>query len=439
MVFRWIKRILPDSLYGRAALILILPVLTLQLVVSIVFIQRHFEGVTSQMTRNVLDEMRYLVNRLDAEPDLQSAQALAAELAPALGLSVVLPSELWFTDDRNTFDLSGRVVISTLRARLRSATGIDLVSNPKQVRVSVDTANGGMILVLPRSQVSASNPHQLLVLMIFTGVLMTMISILFLRNQIRPIRRLAKAAEAFGMGRHTAYRPSGALEVRSAGTAFLDMRDRIEHQIEQRTLMLSGVSHDLRTPLTRLKLEISMLDETEETEDMQRDVRDMEHLIDEFLTFARGDALDDPEAVDITDLVARTVENSVRGGQDVSLVHREETGLMMARPVAVTRAVENLIGNAVHYGARAEVQVHLLPGQVRVRVEDDGPGIPEARREEAMRPFTRLDPSRNQNTRSGVGLGLAIASDIARKHGGSVDLGTSQRLGGLQADLLLAR
>ncbi|OSP53848.1 ATP-binding protein [Pseudoruegeria sp. SK021] len=439
MLFQWIKRYLPDSLYGRAALILILPVVSMQLVVSIMFIQRHFEGVTSQMTRNIVPEIRYLIRELDVQPDLPTAQAVAVDLGKALSLTVSMPADLNTSDKRGFFDLSGRVVIETLRARLPTVTGVDLVSDTRQVRVSLSTLNGGVELRVPRDQVSATNPHQLLVLMVATGVLMTLISILFLRNQIRPIRRLARAAEAFGMGRHTAYRPSGALEVRAAGAAFLDMRDRIERQIEQRTLMLSGISHDLRTPLTRLKLAISMQEETDDTEDMQRDVRDMERLIDEFLAFARGDALDDAVEVDVAALTAEVVANAVRGGQAVQIAHMDQTGLVLARPLAVTRALENLIGNAVRYGHRADVRVELLSGFVRIRVEDDGPGIPAEQRTNAIKPFARLDPSRNQNSGSGVGLGLAIASDIARKHGGSLQLGQSERLGGLRADILLAR
>ncbi|WP_193141130.1 MULTISPECIES: ATP-binding protein [unclassified Meridianimarinicoccus] len=439
MLFAWLKHSLPRSLYGRAALILILPVFSLQLVVSIVFIQRHFEGVTRQMTRNVLAETRYLVDSVNAAPDLAAAQALVDELGPALELAVFLPAPLRDGDTRAFYDLSGRVVIETLHRRLTGVSGIDLTSNQREVQVSIDTVHGGMDLRMPRGRVSASNPHQLLVLMIATGVLMTLISFIFLRNQLRPIKRLARAADAFGKGRHVYYRPTGASEVRLAGQAFLDMRSRIERQMEQRTLMLSGVSHDLRTPLTRLKLALGMMDDTEETDAMRRDVQDMQHLVDEFLNFVRGDALDDAEATDLTELVRDCADSARRGGHAVDLYQLDETGDVTIRPMAISRALENLIGNAVRYGTMAAVTVVVREGTVCIRVEDDGPGIPEDKFKDALKPFAQLDAARNQDRGTGVGLGLAIASDIARRHGGRLHLGRSARLGGLQAELIVAR
>lgn len=435
----WHKKYLPRSLYGRAALILILPVVTIQLVVSIVFIQRHFEGVTYQMTRNVLAEVNYLVNQTAVTPDLAMAVIVAERLGDQLDFGVRLPVPLDYEDRRNAYDLSGRVVIRTLRDQLANVTGVDLTTDWRTVIVSVETPHGGMQLLLPRSRVSASNPHQLLVLMILTSVLMTLIAFIFLRNQLRPIARLARASDAFGKGRHIHYKPSGAREVRLAGQAFLDMRARIERQIEQRTLMLSGVSHDLRTPLTRLSLALSMLEDDDEAAAMQRDVKEMERLVDEFLSFARGDALDDPELVDAAALTRDVVEDAHRAGQAVALAEVTETGEVTMRPQAITRALENLIGNAVRYGEAAWVSVTPMSRSIRFRVEDNGPGIPENLHDQAVKPFARLDPARSQSRGSGVGLGLSIAADIARRHGGSLKLGRSEAYGGLRADLILAR
>lgn len=439
MRLAFLKPALPRSLYGRAALILILPVITLQLVVSVVFIQRHFEDVTRQMTRNVLAEVRYVLDRIAMAPDVEAAQALAGELGPGLELDVALPRELEPGYARVFYDLSGRVVIAVLRDRLPGLVGVDLRSNLREVRLSVESRHGGVIMRLSRERVSASNPHQLIVWMIFTGALMTAISIIFLRNQLRPIRRLARAADAFGKGQHIPYAPLGASEVRAAGSAFLDMRARIERHIEQRTLMLSGISHDLRTPLTRLRLGLALLEPSEDVEAMLRDVDDMERLVDEFLDFARGDALDAANLVDLAALVRRIVEDARRSGQNVVAGEIDETGPVPLRPLAVTRATENLLGNAVRYGRRAQVSLALLPDAVRLRVEDDGPGIPPELIDQALKPFARLDPARNQDRAAGVGLGLAIAADIARRHGGRLDLGRSSDLGGLRADLVLAR
>jgi two-component system osmolarity sensor histidine kinase EnvZ len=251
---------------------------------------------------------------------------------------------------------------------------------------------------------------------------------------------LARASEAFGRGRHLPYTPAGAVEVRSAGNAFIDMRARIERQIEQRTLMLSGVSHDLRTPLTRMRLELSML-EDDLAAPLLQDVDDMQRMLDEFLNFAKGSSEGVPKLVDPHDLVATLVKEAERAGQNVTLLPSEGTGKgrVMLREVAMRRAVDNLISNAVRYGARAEVSVMLSDKTLRIRVDDDGPGIPEDRRQEATRPFTRLDPARNQDKGSGVGLGLAIATDIARAHGGVLRLGEATRLGGLRADIVIAR
>lgn len=439
MLSRWIKNVMPRGLYGRAALILILPIVTIQLVVSIAFIQRHFEDVTRQMTENVVQDVALILDRVNRAPDLSVAQAQAAEFAGPLSLSVTLPAPAAEGDSRVFYDLSGRVVIATLRGTFPTIGAIDLY-DLKTVRITLGTEYGPMQVELPRRRVSASNPHQLLVLMLVTGLLMTTIAFIFLRNQIRPIRRLAVAAEAFGKGRVVTYRPTGATEVRAAGNAFLDMRARIERQIEQRTLLLSGVSHDLRTPLTRLKLGLSMLDTDEEVEALRRDTAEMEGLLDSFLSFVRDEAQDEvPVPTDPVALLRTVVEDARRGGQNVSLHAVEGAGTAPLRAVAVRRALANLIGNAVRYGTRAEVSVAISDRAVRFSVEDDGPGIPKDRREEAMRPFTRLDRARNQNLGTGVGLGLAITADIARGHGGTLRLTESERLGGLRADLVLAR
>jgi two-component system osmolarity sensor histidine kinase EnvZ len=310
----------------------------------------------------------------------------------------------------------------------------------REVTVYVQSSHGLIRIGFDRRRISAANPHQLFVYTIAFGVLMTLIASIYLRNQLRPIKRLARAAEAFGRGRHMPYSPAGAVELRAAGSAFVDMRHRIERHIEQRTLMLSGVSHDLRTPLTRLRLGLAMLDE-DEAEPLLRDVADMQGMLDEFLDFAKGAAEGEPEQVDPIAMVEGIVEGARRAGRDVTLMVRDGSGqgTVQLREVAMRRAIDNLISNGVRYGARAEVSVMLSDKTLRIRVEDDGPGIPQSQREQATRPFTRLDPSRNQDKGGGVGLGLAIAVDVARSHGGVLRLGASERMGGLRADIVIAR
>lgn len=440
-----LKTYMPRSLYGRAALILILPVVVIQLVVSVIFIQRHFDGVTRQMSKSVSLEVQFLLSEVDSAPDLTSAQSRAADVGAGLGMAVFLPAEAPSlgvppaSDQRDPLDLSGREIGSSLHEALPDLIVVDLLANPRVVKLWLNTQYGRMLAEVPRLRISASNPHQLLVIMLLASVLMTAVAFVFLRNQLVPITRMAAAAEAFGRGQNLPYKPRGALEVRAAGMAFLDMRARIERQIEQRTLMLSGVSHDLRGPLTRLKLGLSMLPEDEETQALLGDVDDMERLVNEFLAFARGDAMEDTVLTDPIELVTQLVEKARRGGLAVTLGPCEGAGQVALRPQAVTRALDNLIGNAVRYGRRAEVSAVMTERSLRLVVEDDGPGIPAHRREEALLPFTRLDAARNPNQGGGVGLGLSIAFDIARNHGGTLRLGQSETLGGLKAELVLAR
>jgi two-component system osmolarity sensor histidine kinase EnvZ len=433
--FAWLKRLAPRGIYARAALILVLPVLAVQLVVSSVFIQRHYENVTAQMALALSYDLNLILDRYETE-------GAAAGMATARALSVQVDMDTrGLTEDRRVFyDLSGAVMTDVFRRRLPDLLAVDLTERHNLVVIAIGASGGrpAMDFVLDRDRVAPSNPHQLLVIMVSTGILMTGLAYLFLRNQLRPIRRLAAAAEAFGMGRHVPYKPAGADEVRSAGRAFLDMRARIQGQIEQRTMMLSGVSHDLRTPLTRMRLGLSMLD-GDDVADLERDVDEMEGLLDTFLDFARGEALDDPDESDPAALARDVVEAARRGGGDIVYDGPETADTVQMRPMAVQRALTNLVSNALRYGRHARVSVTLLDSAVRFSVEDDGPGIPPESRADAVQPFIRLDSARNQDQGSGVGLGLAIASDIAKRHGGTLRLGESAGLGGLRVDLVLPR
>ncbi|WP_460273778.1 ATP-binding protein [Celeribacter sp. ULVN23_4] len=443
MFFNWLKRYLPRGLYARAALILLVPVVVIQLVVMIAFSQRYFQDVTRQLTQGVVGEIRLYIGSIEnmTEPQLS---VVVSELDHRLGFETERGAADPVKDSRLWYDVSARVINNDLRASIPGLEGVDFATDTRQVFLSVMTDQGRLSIELPRRRASASNPHQLLVLTALTGILMTVIAFIFLRNQLRPIRHLARVAEAFGRGENKSYRPAGALEVRSAGTAFLNMRARIERQIEQRTLMLSGVSHDLRTPLTRIRLGLSMLDvpksDAGEITAMQADLDEMEKLIDTFLDFARSDATEEPRPVDLKTLMREAVARSERAGAQVEIADMpSETVELMARPAALSRALDNLLSNAKRYGTRTRISVHLFERAAVISVEDDGPGISPEARDRALQPFVRLDASRNQNRGSGVGLGLAIAHDVARRHGGTLRLGESDALGGLKADLVLAR
>ncbi|MGR3468328.1 MAG: ATP-binding protein [Shimia sp.] len=355
-----------------------------------------------------------------------------------LDLSVVTPGAGPGKDRRPLFDISGRTVIQVLRARY-DVISVDL-SAERDVTVTLRHAGRTLALGFSRSRVEARNPHQLLVIMLLAGLVLTLVAFNFMRIQLRPILRLAEVAEAFGRGQTKPYRPSGAREVRAAGQAFLDMRARLERQIEQRTLLLSGVSHDLRTPLTRLRLGLSMLPaDDEEVADLIRDTEDMQRMLDAFLDFARDGMAEEVAATDPIALVRQVVEDAQRGGGRIALEAPETGPTMALRPVSLKRAVQNLVSNAVRHGARCEVAVAVTPRALTISVSDDGPGIPDDEREAALRPFTRLGAERDQNKGGSVGLGLAIVADVVRRHGGTLRLGESTELGGLRADMVLPR
>ena len=440
----WLKGFLPRGLYGRAALILFLPVVVVTLVVSVMFLQRHFEDVTRQMTSSMARELAFVVARIDRAGGQRDA---GREIAVPLDVTISEPMGDRQGDSRRFYDFSGRIVIEVLRETLPAIQAIDLASDEKRVIVTLDGQAGPYALAFDRRRVSASNPHQLLVLMVFTSFLMTGIATIFLRNQLRPIRRLAEAAEDYGKGRIVPYRPSGASEVRSAGTAFLDMRNRLERQNEQRKLMLSGISHDLRTPLTRLRLGLSMMSpdmppDDEDLRAMETDIAEMNRMVDAFLDYARDEAQDSPpQPVPVAEFLEAMLADAQRAGQKVTLrrLDGDAAGRATFRPDMLRRALENLIGNAARYGTRAELDATLGPRSLRIGVEDDGPGIPDDSLDMALRPFTRLDPARGRNSGGGAGLGLAIAADVARAHGGQLRLGRGQRLGGLRAEIVIPR
>lgn len=432
-MFHWLKRYLPKGLYWRAALILVLPVFLLQIIVSFVFIQRHFEGVTIQLTRGVLDDVSYI-------EELITTQGVSDAIETANALRIVLePVDAPFLNQtRRFYDLSGLIVIRELH-KLPSIGAIDL-PNDEHVILGLTVDGDYYRVTVLRQRVSASNPHQLIVNMVFFGILLTVIAFLYLRNQLRPITRLARAADAFGRGVHVPYRPSGAIEVRAAGRAFLDMRSRIERHIEQRTLILSGVSHDLRTPLTRLKLGLSLLSDQDRAP-LEKDVEDMRVLLDEFLIFAKslGEDSGVPELVNPATIIHTLVNDYARLGKIIEQPVDALPNLsFMARPVAIKRALENLLNNAFRYGDRVMLRCVVTKTQIIFEVHDNGPGIPSEKFGDALKPFHRLDPARNQNKGAGVGLGLPITEDIARAHGGWLELGHSADFGGLLARMYIA-
>ena len=425
---------MPKRLYWRAAFILLFPVIFLQLIVSVVIIKRHFEGVTEQMTGTVASQIKLIATTVEAaEIDA------AIELSEALNMKLLaVESDTSIgSNSKRFYDVSGIVVIRELY-KLKWVQNVDLLDDD-YVTVTLRLADMIFQLQFDRARVSASNPHQLIVNMVVFGAFFTLIAFMYLRNQLRPITRLAVAAEAFGRGQTVPYTASGAIEVKAAGNAFLEMRNRIERHIEQRTMILSGVSHDLRTPLTRLKLGISLLD-SDDKEPLERDLEEMRLMLDEFLTFAKAQDNEQSnfELLTVSSILDSLKDDYQRSNAKLQVANNITTGSYLMRPSLIRRALDNIIGNALRYGTLANLKVTIDNEHINFIVEDDGPGIPAEMRPEALKPFSRLDPARNQDKGMGVGLGLPIASDIAQAHGGSLRLLKSDKYGGLRAEFKIA-
>ncbi|MEM7177244.1 MAG: ATP-binding protein [Pseudomonadota bacterium] len=439
-----LKPYLPNSLFWRAFLILVVPILLLQAVIAVIFIQRHYDGVTGQMAASVAREINFAIDTVDNSVSGDHLDTRLDQIGRSLDLTIGLDEGALFIspDSRDIFDLTGSVIAETLRDNIRNRVTLDFESIRKHVDVRIDTSRGVLRVLVPRRRMNAANPHLLLVWMIVTALALTTVATVFLRNQVKPIRDLAKSATAFGHGRSEEFRPTGAEEVRRAGQAFLDMRSRIERQIEQRTRMLSGVSHDLRTPLTRMRLALAFVEENPETAELVRDVDEMEHMLEAFLSFARGEDRETSEPCSPVELAQEVADDARRQGHAIKLFTEIETPdkrEVDMRRAAMKRCLTNLVINAATYGTKVSLTTRLTRRYMEYIVEDDGPGIPPEKRDEVMRPFTRLDESRNQNIASGVGLGLSIALDVARSHGGSLRLGDSAELGGLSASVVLPR
>jgi two-component system osmolarity sensor histidine kinase EnvZ len=310
---------------------------------------------------------------------------------------------------------------------------VDSQSRERDVIIDVQLSNGVLHVVTTRKRLFSSTAYVFVIWMVGTSLILFGLATIFMRNQVKPIRRLAVAADNFGKGRDVSvFKPEGATEVRQAAAAFLAMRERIIRQINQRTDMLSGVSHDLRTPLTRMKLQLELLSDAEGAQDLKADIADMERMLEGYLAFARGEGAEEPKPTDLAALLEEATAQARRKGGVIDL-HTEGTLTVPVRPNAFKRCLTNLIDNAIQYGDHVSVRAGHRGDAIEITVDDDGPGIPEDKRDEVFKPFYRLDGSRNPGT-GGVGLGLTIARDVLRGHGGDIHLSASPN-GGLRARL----
>ncbi len=435
------KRILPRTLLGRSLLIIVMPLVLLQVISTWVFFDRHYDTTTKRLAQGLAGDVAIVVQMMIRNPGaVERGQVFRlAQRSMHLDLTFVENARLPQITPSKSFNIFTSLLDRKLSGALESYVGrpflIDTRSLKKQVEIQVQLADGVLRVMVPRARLFSSTTYIFIMWMVGSSIVLFLVAMIFMRNQVRPIRRLAMAAERFGKGQDVAdFKPEGATEVRQAATAFLRMRERIKRQITQRTEILAGVSHDLRTPLTRMKLELAMLGGHSARGNLEADVAEMEHMVEGYLAFARGEGAENPEPTDVSGLLRDVVGQMRREGRVVDL-HVEKTMTVPLRRQTMRRCLSNLIGNAQRYGNHVSVSAGQHKKSIEIIIDDDGPGIPLDKREDVFKPFFRLEQSRNPET-GGVGLGLTIARDVVRNHGGDLMLEDAPG-GGLRARIRL--
>ena len=413
---KFLKSLLPYSLFGRALLILVVPTVLIQLSTAYFFLERHVDNVTRHMGNALAGEILFFNDLLQVTPE-DKKQALIKNFSERTGISVKLERRGELGEGVSSEEYAE--FQQHLAARLTQNFRFRKLEESGEVELAVQTRGGVVIYAATLKRLENRTTMLVLLTMAGASAVFLCIAVLFLRNQIRPITRLAEAAESFGRGVEVpGFRPQGAREVRRAAKAFIIMRERLKRQMAARTQMLNGISHDLRTPLTRMKLELAMLPDTEQTRELGEDVEQMQQMLQEYLDFARGEAREEPVETDLSALLQEIIGDYQRTGAAIQIVENNPCKAWL-RPPDIRRVVQNIVDNALRYGTKAEISLHKTGQHAEIMVDDNGPGVPPEQRLEIFRPFTRLDPSRNLQT-GGVGLGLAIARDITLAHGGSI-------------------
>jgi len=432
---------LPRTLLGRSLLIIVSPLVLLQVISTWVFFDRHYDTTTKRLAQGLAGDISAVVHLLEREPSaagrLQTFRLASNTMRLSLGFSE--GGRLPTNTTRASLNIFTNILDRKLTQALDDFVGrpflIDTRSLEDDVEIQVQLADGVLRVIAPRSRLFSPTTYIFIMWMVGSSIVLFGVAVIFMRNQVKPLRRLAQAADSFGKGRDvTDFKPEGATEVRQAAAAFLRMRDRIRRQIDQRTEFLAGVSHDLRTPLTRMKLQLALLRDVPEAQNLNSDVTEMERMVEGYLAFARGEGAEQMQPSEIADLLREVVGQTRRDGVIIDL-HVEEATILPLRREAMRRCLTNLISNAGRHGTHVSVRAGRRRRAVEITVDDDGPGIPADRREDVFRPFFRLEQSRNPAT-GGVGLGLSIARDVVRNHGGELTLEDAPG-GGLRARIWL--
>ena len=434
-----IKNILPQTLFGRALLIIVTPLILMQAISTFVFFDRHWDTMTRRLAHTLAGDIAFIVDSLTPLPKQLDLNQIFLKADDILHIRLTYSPEEILVKKKpfQQWDRVRKSLRDALKERVRRPFSIDTIKKERRIEIKVQLPQGLLNVNVHEKRLYSSTPYIFLMWMIGSSLVLFAIAIIFMRNQIRPIRRLAIAARSFGMGRGSSeIKPSGAKEVRQATQAFRQMRERISRQFAQRTEMLAGVSHDLRTPLTRMKLQIEMLERTPETRELQDDIQEMERMIDGYLTFARGEGSESLSKINLASLIEEIISTERRDGSLINFVNKSKTiKSVTLRPQAIKRAITNLIINSKKYAETIKVEFEYNSEHAIITIDDNGPGIKPEHRDDVFKAFFRLDPSRNTDT-GGTGLGLTIAKDIVQSHGGDLLLSEAS-LGGLRATITL--
>ena len=425
-----IKQFLPRSLFGRSVMIIVTPLVLLQVVSTWIFYDRHWATITRRLASAVAGEIASVIDNRHNFPGEKNQNWVFHSAGTNLGLRIkvrkddILPNYPQTTGSSTLDKLLG----NALRDQVRRPFHMDTISHRKKVRIEVQLPDGVMDIIVDRERLFSSTTYIFVMWMVGTSMLLFAIATIFMRNQVRPIQRLATAVDNFGKGREDSdFNPEGSTEIRQAAAAFNLMRERIQRTITQRTEMLAGISHDLRTPLTRMKLQLAMMGETPEIADLRSDVEEMEKMVEEYLAFARGESAEYIETTNIA-AILRDVVNGLRLNETPITITTKDGVFIPIKPNGFKRAITNLISNAIFYGQKVVVELTEIPGAIQISVDDDGPGIALEEREDVFKPFYRLDSARSPDS-GRSGLGLPIARDVIRAHGGELTIEDSP-LGG---------
>jgi two-component system osmolarity sensor histidine kinase EnvZ len=434
---KMIKRFLPRTLLGRSILIIVVPLILLQVVTTFIFFNRHWETVSLLLSRNFSGNISTVIDTLHRFPDVKDRDWIFLISPGNMGLELSFDEGAILPDEKvkKSENPIEEMLVRGMNERVSRPFRIDSENFGDKVQVRIQLPEGVLSVLGKRKLLFSSTTYILILWMVAASLVLIVVATIFMRNQVRPIRRLAAAADNFGKGRDVShFKPEGAAEVRRAAAAFKLMQGRIQRQISQRTEMLAGVSHDLGTVLTRMKLELAMLGDSPEVMALAADVTEMEHMIEGYLAFARSEGAENAVSVEVDRLLAEVADNARRNGAQIEF--ETHTGMTIAlRPNAFRRCLGNLLGNAARHAERICLAAQRRDRYLEITIDDDGPGIPEDRREDVFKAFFRLDSARNMDSGS-VGLGLSISRDIVHAHGGKISLTTSP-LGGLRVELLL--